>query len=130
MTDADRARSPWGDPASAVAAPYGYGLSNAGSMGAGPPTAARRQAPSATRRGAAAPPLAGEQPRRRLRRRPVQLVERTILVRLIPRTGIFARVRAVVALTVIAVTIGVGLAAALGVAVWGIAAAIHHAVSN
>ncbi len=60
----------------------------------------------------------------------MQLVERTILVRLMPRTGIFARVRAVIALTVIAVTLGVGLAAALGVAVWGIAAAIHHAVSN
>jgi hypothetical protein len=67
---------------------------------------------------------------RRRRRRTVQTIERTILVRLIPRTGIFARVRAVVALTVIAVAIGVALAAALGVAVWGIASAIHHAVSN
>ena len=39
------------------------------------------------------------------------LVERTILVRIIPRTGVFARLRAAVALTVIAVTIGLGVAA-------------------
>jgi hypothetical protein len=58
------------------------------------------------------------------------LVEQTILVRVIPRTGIFARVRAGVALVVIAVAIGVGLAATLGLAVWGVAAAIHHAASN
>ncbi len=58
------------------------------------------------------------------------LVERTILVRIIPRTGMFARLRAAVALAVIAVIIGFGLAAALSVIVWGVATAIHHAAAN
>jgi hypothetical protein len=58
------------------------------------------------------------------------LVERTILVRLIPRTGPFARVRAAVALTVIALAIGVSLAATLSVIIWAVAAAVHHAAIN
>ena len=58
------------------------------------------------------------------------LVERTILVRIIPRTGMFARLRAAVALAVIAVTIGFGVAAALSVIVWAVATAIHHAAAN
>jgi len=59
-----------------------------------------------------------------------QLVERTVLVRLIPRTGMFARARSVIALTIIAVSIGVVLAGTLSVVVWGLAAAIHHAANN
>jgi len=59
-----------------------------------------------------------------------QLVERTVLVRLIPRTGPFARARAVIALTIIAASIGLVLAGVLGVIVWGLAAAVHHAANN
>jgi hypothetical protein len=57
-------------------------------------------------------------------------VERTILVRIIPRTGIWARLRAAVALTVIAVTIGLCFAAVLSVIVWAVAMAVHHAASG
>jgi len=60
----------------------------------------------------------------------VQLVERTILVRLVPRTSIFARVRAVILLAIIAIIIGLLLAGAIGLAVWGLAAAVHHAANN
>jgi hypothetical protein len=63
-------------------------------------------------------------------RRGTQLVERTVLVRLIPRTGVFGRVRAVVALAVIAITFGLLLAGGLSLAVWGLAVAIHHAANN
>jgi len=59
-----------------------------------------------------------------------QLVERTVLVRVIPRTGMFARARSVIALTIIAVSIGVVLAGTLSVVIWGLAAAIHRAASN
>ncbi len=52
------------------------------------------------------------------------------MVRIIPRTGIFARLRAAVALAVIAVIIGIGVAATLSVIVWGVATAIHHAASG
>jgi hypothetical protein len=58
------------------------------------------------------------------------MVEQTILVRLIPRTGVFARVRAAVALSVIAVAMGLLVAGTLSVIVWGIATAIHHAAAN
>jgi hypothetical protein len=58
------------------------------------------------------------------------IVERTIRVRIIPRTGIFGRLRAALALTVIAVIIGFGIAAALSVVVWAVAMAIHHAAAN
>jgi hypothetical protein len=58
------------------------------------------------------------------------MVERTILVRIIPRTGLWARLRAVLALAVIAVTIGIGIAAVLSVIVWGVAMAVHHAASG
>jgi hypothetical protein len=58
------------------------------------------------------------------------LVERTIQVRIIPRTGWWARLRAGVALAVIAVTIGLGIAAVLSVIVWGVAMAVHHAAGN
>jgi hypothetical protein len=58
------------------------------------------------------------------------LVERTILVRIIPRTGLWARLRAAVALTVIAITIGLGFAAVLSVIVWAVATAVHHAASG
>ena len=61
---------------------------------------------------------------------PHQLVERTVLVRVIPRTGMFARARSVIALTIIAVSIGVVLAGTLSVVIWGLAAAIHRAASN
>jgi hypothetical protein len=57
-------------------------------------------------------------------------MERIVLVRLIPRTGIFGRVRAVVALSVIAVALGLAAAGALGLIVWGLATAIHHAANN
>jgi hypothetical protein len=59
-----------------------------------------------------------------------QLVERTVLVRLLPKTSVFRRIRAIVALFVIATFIGLLVAGALGLAVWGIATAIHHAASN
>jgi hypothetical protein len=75
------------------------------------------------------PPPNPPKPRRERRRRPM-LVERTILVRIIPRSGLFVRLRAAVALTVIAVTIGLGVAAALSVIVWAVATAIHHAAGN
>jgi hypothetical protein len=58
------------------------------------------------------------------------LEERTILVRIIPRTGVFARVRAAFALAVIAVALGLLVAGTLSVIVWGIATAIHHAAST
>ncbi len=58
------------------------------------------------------------------------LVERTILVRIIPRTGLWARLRAAVALTVIAITIGLCFAAVLSVIVWAVAMAVHHAASG
>jgi hypothetical protein len=58
------------------------------------------------------------------------LVERTIQVRIIPRTGLWARLRAVVALAVIAVAIGLAAAAALSVIVWAVAMAVHHAAGN
>jgi hypothetical protein len=58
------------------------------------------------------------------------LEQRTILVRIIPRTGVFARLWAVFALIVIAVAIGLVVAGTLSVIVWGIAAAIHHAAAN
>ena len=58
------------------------------------------------------------------------IVERTILVRIIPRTGMFARLRAAVALAVIAVIIGFGMAATLSVIVWAVATAIHHAAAS
>jgi hypothetical protein len=51
-------------------------------------------------------------------------------VRLIPRTGIFGRLRAAIVLTVIAVAIGLIVASALSAIVWGIATAIHHASTN
>jgi hypothetical protein len=52
------------------------------------------------------------------------------MVRIIPRTGVFARIRAVFALAVIAVAIGLVVAGTLSVIVWGIAAAIHHAAAT
>jgi hypothetical protein len=52
------------------------------------------------------------------------------LVRIIPRTGVFARLRAAFALIVIAVALGLVLAGTLSVIVWGIATAIHHASAN
>jgi hypothetical protein len=58
------------------------------------------------------------------------MVEQTILVRLIPRTGVFARVRAALALAVIAVAMGLLVAGTLSAIVWGIARAIHHAAAN
>jgi hypothetical protein len=51
-------------------------------------------------------------------------------VRLIPRTGVFARFRAAFALAVIAVVIGLVFAGALSMVIWGVASAIHHAASN
>jgi hypothetical protein len=63
-------------------------------------------------------------------RRAVQTVERTVSVRLVPRTGLFARMRAAFALAVIAVAVGLAVAATLSVIVWAVAAAIHHAASN
>jgi hypothetical protein len=65
-----------------------------------------------------------------LGKRGVPLVEQTIMVRLIPRTGIFARLRAGFALAVIAVAMGLAVAGVLSVIVWGIASAIHHAATN
>jgi hypothetical protein len=58
------------------------------------------------------------------------LVERTIMVRIIPRSGLFVRLRAALALAVIAVAIGLSIAAVLSVVVWGVATAIHHAAGN
>jgi hypothetical protein len=43
---------------------------------------------------------------------------------------VFARVRAAFALAVIAVAVGLAVAATLSLIVWGVAAAIHHAASN
>jgi hypothetical protein len=53
-----------------------------------------------------------------------------MLVRLMPKTGVFRRVRAVVALIVIATAIGLLFAGALGLTVWAIATAVHHAANN
>lgn len=53
-----------------------------------------------------------------------------MLVRIIPRTGLWARLRAAIALTVIAITIGLGIAAVLSVVVWAVAMAVHHAASG
>jgi hypothetical protein len=83
--------------------------------------------PSAGRAAAASSALAA---RPRWRRRPPVLEERAILVRIIPRTGVFARIRAVFALVVIAVALGLVVAGTLSVIVWGIAAAIHHAAAT
>ncbi|HEY3810729.1 MAG TPA: hypothetical protein VGL49_04775 [Acidimicrobiales bacterium] len=63
-------------------------------------------------------------------RRAGPTVPRTSSVRLVPRTGVFARVRAAFALAVIAVAVGLAVAATLSLIVWGVAAAIHHAASN
>jgi hypothetical protein len=57
-------------------------------------------------------------------------VERTVQVRIIPRTRVFARVRAGVALLVIAVAVGLLVAAVLSTVVWAIATAIHHAAAT
>jgi hypothetical protein len=43
---------------------------------------------------------------------------------------VFARIRAVFALVVISVAIGLVVAGTLSVIVWGIASAIHHAAAN
>jgi hypothetical protein len=72
--------------------------------------------------------FAGRQPARAKRATP--LVERTVLVRLIPRTGPFARIRAAIALAVIAVVVGLVFAGAFSMIIWGIASAVHHAASN
>jgi hypothetical protein len=57
-------------------------------------------------------------------------VERTALVRVIPTTSNLVRVRSAVALILIALIMGAALASVLGLAVWGIATAVHHASSN
>ncbi len=59
-----------------------------------------------------------------------QLVERTVTVRILPKTSTLRRIRAFLALAVIATCIGFLVAGALGLAVWGIATAIHHAANN
>jgi hypothetical protein len=93
-----------------------------GATGAGRTSAA----PSAAR-AAAASTVVGP---KSSRKRKVQLVEQTIMVKLIPRTGIFARFRAIVVLAFMAVVMGLVVAGALSVIVWGIATAIHHAAAN
>jgi hypothetical protein len=67
---------------------------------------------------------------RRAARRMVQVVERTALVRVIPPTSGLVRFRSAVALVLIALIMGAAIASVLGVAVWGLATAIHHASSN
>ena len=111
------AASPWGEPAPAISTsirpnPSGKGRSRSG------PSPSRAAAASAVT------------VRRGFRKRPVQLVEQTILVRLIPRTSVFGRLRAIVALAVIAVAMGLLVAGTLSAVVWGIARAIHHAATN
>ncbi|MGH9115914.1 MAG: hypothetical protein ACRDWW_08815 [Acidimicrobiales bacterium] len=50
--------------------------------------------------------------------------------RRVVRPGAGARLRAAVALIVIALLIGAAAAGVLGLAVWGIAAAVRHAAGN
>lgn len=116
----DPTTSPWGEPAPAGGTP----------QRSGPTRAAASPSPG---RAAAASTLVGRsssRPRPSSRKRAVQMVERTIQVRIIPRTGIFGRARAAVALAVIAVIIGVVVGGAFSVVVWGISSAIHHAAGN
>jgi hypothetical protein len=115
-TDAQPA-SPWGEPAPAASTSLRPGSLDGRTVAS----------PSPGRAAAASSALAA---RPRWRRRPPVLEERAILVRIIPRTGVFARIRAVFALIVIAVAIGLVVAGTLSVIVWGIAAAIHHAAAN
>jgi hypothetical protein len=58
------------------------------------------------------------------------MIERTALVRVIPTTSGLVRMRSAVALVLIALILGAAIASVLGVAVWGIATAVHHATSN
>jgi hypothetical protein len=123
VTNAAAPASPWGEPAPAMAISIRPG-----------PDEPRNERGDGRRRPAASPstsPAASAlAARRRWRRRLPVLEERTILVRIIPRTGVFARVRAAFALAVIAVAIGLVVAGTLSVIVWGIATVIHHAAAN
>jgi hypothetical protein len=142
MNEQERGTSPWGEPASPAGASY-----RALSTGPPGPPPGGRSTSSAPRPSATAAPAAAGARNRRAKaadsvkpaqpvkpvkppRRGAVLVERTILVRIIPRTGMFARLRAAVALTVIAVIIGIAVAATLSVIVWGVATAIHHAAAS
>lgn len=49
---------------------------------------------------------------------------------MVAATSMAARFRAGIVLVLIALAVGLALAGALGLIVWGIATAIHHAASN
>jgi hypothetical protein len=135
----DHTLSPWGDPAPASEwrdepVPPRFepvALAAAGDLG-GPPEGAAD--PGAAEGAASAPSTAGPPrsptgPPQPLKRSG-QLVERTVTVRILPKTSTLRRIRAFIALAVIATCIGFLVAGALGLAVWGIATAIHHAANN
>ena len=124
MSFAGESTSPWGEPAPPVAPPHTRPAG--GPLRA--PAVAPTSLPSPTRAAAASVLAATATTNGKNRKH--QLVERTVLVRVIPRTGMFARARSVIALTIIAVSIGVVLAGTLSVVIWGLAAAIHRAASN
>jgi hypothetical protein len=135
MSDQDHHSSPWGEPAAPAAASYRMRAADPAGPLPAVDTGPFSRPPVAT--SAPVPPEGGPEhplapppkaPRER-KRRPI-LVERTILVRIIPRSGLWVRLRAAVALAVIAVTIGLGGAAVLSVIVWAAARAIHHAAGN
>ncbi len=140
MTDVGGTVSPWGEPVAPPASAY--------PMAATPPSGARVAAGTPSSPGsrvAGAPGVPGRPPAAagtgsgrsgrpgrsgRSAKRRSDLVERTTLVKLIPRTGPFARIRAAIVLAVIAVAIGFAVAATLSVIVWGLATVIHHAAAN
>jgi hypothetical protein len=131
VTDVGGTVSPWGEPVAPSASAY--------PMAATPPSGARvspgaRVAGAPGRPPAAAGTGSGRSARPgrsgRSAKRRSDLVERTTLVKLIPRTGPFARIRAAIVLAVIAVAIGFAVAATLSVIVWGLATVIHHAAAN
>jgi hypothetical protein len=141
----DHTLSPWGDPAPASEwydepVPPRFepvALAAAGDLGepaegAADPGAAKGAARPPTTSGTPGPPGPPRSPTgpQAPLKRSGQLVERTVTVRILPKTSTLRRIRAFLALAVIATCIGFLVAGAFGLAVWGIATAIHHAANN
>lgn len=134
VSDGPHPSSPWGDPAGSPAAagqtrPNGQdGSDGPGALRA--PSGAR----SATRVATPTPPagLAPSGPGARDRDTGSGPKGRAGVptVRFVPRTSIWARIRAAVVLAVITVSIGVAVAAAIALVVWGVASAIHHVAGS